>query len=124
MARRPIRGACLSFDDIPRQVLNTGALIRGRIGVRSGSRRPLREWGFLEDKPDKVTIRLPKRFIKALDFLVAVDDFPSRAEAIRAAVRDLVYTRIDLVPEKAKRIRDAELALEESDHLRKNVLRR
>ncbi|MEE8198419.1 MAG: ribbon-helix-helix domain-containing protein [Thermoplasmata archaeon] len=71
-----------------------------------------------------MTIRLPKRFIKALDFLVAVDDFPSRAEAIRAAVRDLVYTRIDLVPEKAKRIRDAELALEESDHLRKNVLRR
>ena len=71
-----------------------------------------------------MTIRLPKRFIKALDFLVAVDDFPSRAEAIRAAVRDLVYARIDLVPEKVKRIRDAELALEESDHLRKNVLRR
>ncbi len=71
-----------------------------------------------------MTIRLPKRFIKALDFLVAVDDFPSRAEAIRAAVRDLVYARIDLVPEKAKRIQDAELALEESDHLRKNVLRR
>ncbi len=101
-----------------------GALIRGRIGARWGSRRPPKEWGFLEDKPDKVTIRLPKRFIKALDFLVAVDDFPSRAEAIRAAVRDLVYTRIELVPEKAKRIRDAELALEESDHLRKNVLRR
>lgn len=71
-----------------------------------------------------MTIRLPKRFIRALDFLVAVDDFPSRAEAIRAAVRDLVYARIDLVPEKAKRIRDAELALEESDQLRKNVLRR
>ncbi|MFQ5986754.1 MAG: ribbon-helix-helix domain-containing protein [Thermoplasmata archaeon] len=71
-----------------------------------------------------MTIRLPKRFIKTLDFLVAVDDFPSRSEAIRAAVRDLVYSRIELVPDKVKRIRDAELALEEADRLRKDVLRR
>ncbi len=71
-----------------------------------------------------MTIRLPKRFIKALDFLVAVDDFPSRAEAIRAAVRDLVYSRIDLVPDKVKRIRDAELALEEADRVQRDVLHR
>ena len=83
-----------------------------------------KEWGFLEDKPDKVTIRLPRRFIKALDFLVAVDDFPSRSEAIRAAVRDLVYRRIELVPDKVKRVRDAELALEEADRLQRDVLRR
>lgn len=71
-----------------------------------------------------MTIRLPKRFIKALDFLVAVDDFPSRSEAIRSAVRDLVYSRIELVPDKVKRLRDAELALEEAESLRKDVLRR
>lgn len=53
-----------------------------------------------------------------------MDDFPTRSEAIRAAVRDLVYSRIDLVPDKVKRIRDAELVLEEADHLRKDVLRR
>ncbi len=42
---------------------------------------------------EKVTLRLPARYIRALDFLVKVDDFPSRSEAIRAAIRDLIYDR-------------------------------
>ncbi len=78
----------------------------------------------MEGSPEKITIRLPPRFVKALDFLVAVDDFPSRSEAIRAAVRDLIYGRIEMVPEKVKRIRDAEVALEEAESLRDEMLRR
>ncbi|MCJ2520515.1 MAG: ribbon-helix-helix domain-containing protein [Candidatus Thermoplasmatota archaeon] len=74
--------------------------------------------------PEKLTIRLPTRFIKALDFLVAVDDFPSRSEAIRAAIRDLVYSRIDMVPEKIRRIREAQVALEEAESLEREMLRR
>ncbi len=35
---------------------------------------------------EKVTLRIPSRHIRALDFLVQVDDFPSRSEAIRAAM--------------------------------------
>ncbi len=80
--------------------------------------------GVLEKSQEKLTIRLPTRFVKALDFLVAVDDFPSRAEAIRAAVRDLVYSRIETVPEKVRRIREAEVALEEAESLRDEMLRR
>ncbi len=45
----------------------------------------------------KITIRLPKEFIDEIDFLVEVEDFPSRSEAIRTAVRDLLYDRLDLV---------------------------
>lgn len=52
---------------------------------------------------DKVTIRLPKAFIRQLDFLVKVEDFSSRSEAIRTAVRDLLYHRIDLVMEKIEK---------------------
>lgn len=78
----------------------------------------------MEEKSEKLTIRLPSRFIKALDFLVAVDDFPSRSEAIRAAVRDLVYSRIELVPEKVRKIQEAEMALAEAESLRKEMLRR
>lgn len=78
----------------------------------------------MEEKSEKLTIRLPARFVKALDFLVAVDDFPSRSEAIRAAVRDLIYGRIETVPEKVQRIRDAEVALEEAESLERDVLRR
>ncbi|NYT12753.1 MAG: ribbon-helix-helix protein, CopG family [Methanomassiliicoccales archaeon] len=60
---------------------------------------------------EKVTIRLPARYIRALDFLVQVDDFPSRSEAIRAAVRDMVYDRINLVMDKIEKMEEAEKAL-------------
>jgi Arc/MetJ-type ribon-helix-helix transcriptional regulator len=57
-------------------------------------------------RTEKITIRLPSRFVEALDLLVSVDDFPSRSEAIRTAVRDLVYLRSGLVIKKAKRMRE------------------
>jgi Arc/MetJ-type ribon-helix-helix transcriptional regulator len=52
---------------------------------------------------DKITIRLPKSFIRQLDFLVKLEDFTSRSEAIRTAVRDLLYQRIDLVMKKIEK---------------------
>lgn len=60
---------------------------------------------------EKITIRLPVRYIRALDFLVMVDDFPSRSEAIRAAVRDMIYERLNLVMDKIKKLEEAEKAL-------------
>lgn len=58
----------------------------------------------MPNRTEKITIRLPSRFIEALDLLVGVDDFPSRSEAIRTAVRDLVYLRSGLVMKKAKKL--------------------
>ena len=52
---------------------------------------------------DKITVRLPKTFIRQLDFLVKVEDFSSRSEAIRTAVRDMLYHRIDLVMKKIEK---------------------
>jgi len=52
---------------------------------------------------DKITIRLPRSFIRQLDFLVKVEDFNSRSEAIRTAVRDMLYHRIDLVMKKIEK---------------------
>ena len=71
---------------------------------------------------EKVTIRLPRRYLRRLDFLVRVDDYPSRSEAIRTAVRDLLYARVELVLEKQKRLleldlREAELTEVESKYL-------
>ncbi len=65
----------------------------------------------VESKMEKVTIRLPTRFIRALDFLVEVDDFPSRSEAIRSAIRDMVYDRVDMVMERIKKLEEAERTL-------------
>lgn len=77
-----------------------------------------------EPELEKVTIRLPERYVRALDFLVKVDDYPSRSEAIRAAIRDFVYERVDVVMEKVKKMEEAEKTLAameqfESEYLRK-----
>ena len=65
----------------------------------------------METDSEKITIRIPTKHLKAIDFLVKADDFPSRSEAIRTAVRDMVYARIETVPEKLKKIKDAEVAI-------------
>jgi Arc/MetJ-type ribon-helix-helix transcriptional regulator len=77
-----------------------------------------------EPELEKVTIRLPERYVRALDFLVKVDDFPSRSEAIRAAIRDFIYQRVDVVMDKVKKMEEAEKTLAameqfESEYLRK-----
>ncbi len=65
----------------------------------------------MDSELEKVTIRLPARYIRALDFLVQVDDYPSRSEAIRSAIRDMIYERVNLVMDKIEKIEEAEKAL-------------
>ena len=78
----------------------------------------------MPDDTEKITLRLPKRYLKALDFLVELDDFPSRSEAVRAAIRDLVYARVELVTDKLKKIQEAEKSLAEMESLRKEFLQK
>ena len=78
----------------------------------------------MKSDTEKITIRVPTKFVNALDFLVEVDDFPSRSEAIRAAIRDLVYNRVELVMDKIKKMQEAEQSLSamkefESTYLKK-----
>ena len=71
---------------------------------------------------EKMTLRLPARYLKALDFLVEVDDFPSRSEAVRAAIRDFVYARVELVTDKLKKMKDAERTLAEAEAFKRDYL--
>jgi Arc/MetJ-type ribon-helix-helix transcriptional regulator len=77
-----------------------------------------------EGELEKVTLRLPARHIRALDFLVQVDDFPSRSEAIRAAIRDFIYARLDLVTDKLKKMEEAEKALAEVEAYEERYMRK
>lgn len=71
---------------------------------------------------EKVTLRLPARHIRALDFLVQVDDFPSRSEAIRAAIRDFIYARLELVTDKVKKMEEAEKIMAEMEAIEERYL--
>ncbi len=73
---------------------------------------------------EKITLRLPARYLKALDFLVEVDDFPSRSEAVRAAIRDFVYARVELVTDKLKKMQDAERTLAEADTFKREYMQK
>ena len=42
---------------------------------------------------ERVTLRLPKQQLELLNSLVLSGEFPSKSEAIRAAVRELVNNR-------------------------------
>ncbi|MFQ5909447.1 MAG: ribbon-helix-helix domain-containing protein [Thermoplasmata archaeon] len=78
----------------------------------------------MKKETEKVTIRIPKRYVDALEFLVEADDFPSKSEAIRIAIRDLVYERVELVSQKLKKIQEAETSINEIRELRKEYLKR
>ncbi len=69
-----------------------------------------------------MTIRLPANFLRELDVLVAAGDFSSRSEAIRAAVRNLIYERIPMVLEARKKISEAKLALAEMESVEEEYL--
>ncbi len=73
---------------------------------------------------EKITIRIPKRYLDAIDFLVEMDDFPSRSEAVRAAIRDFVYGRVELVTDKIKKMQAAEAAMAEAEATRKQFLQK
>jgi len=78
----------------------------------------------MNEETEKVTVRLPKRYLRALDFLVKIDDYTSRSEAIREAIRDMIYSRTEFVMDKIKKLERAEEALAEMESFQKQYMRR
>ncbi len=73
---------------------------------------------------EKITIRLPKSHLRTLDFLVEVEDFPTRSEAIRCAVRDMVYERVELVMDKVEKLKKAEATIRQIEEFREEYLKK
>jgi len=73
---------------------------------------------------EKITIRIPDRHLRAIDFLVEIDDFPSRSEAIRVAIRDLIYAQTELVMDRMKKIEHAEQVLAEMKQFEQQYLKK
>lgn len=78
----------------------------------------------MEPDNEKITIRIPDRHLRAIDFLVEIDDFPSRSEAIRVAIRDLIYGRMELVMDRMKKLEHAEQVLAEMKQFEDQYLKK
>lgn len=78
----------------------------------------------MQPDTEKITIRIPDRHLRAIDFLVEIDDFPSRSEAIRVAIRDLIYGRMELVMDRMKKLEHAEQVLAEMKQFEDQYLKK
>ncbi len=92
------------------------------VGRRMSGRPTCAIRCLMVDTKEKITLRLPARYLKALDFLVEVDDFPNRSEAVRAAIRDFVYARVELVTDKLKKIEEAERSMAQMEAYRREYM--
>jgi Arc/MetJ-type ribon-helix-helix transcriptional regulator len=72
----------------------------------------------------KLTVRIPERFVKAMDYLIEIQDMPSRSEVIRAAIRDFVYERVEIAKEKMKKIQEAERSIVEYEEFKKEYMQK
>jgi len=79
--------------------------------------------GWAMKDSEKITIRLPERYLRGLDALVSLDDFENRSEAIRHAVRDLLYARLDLVEDRVQKMHQLDQKLERLAHLEREVMK-
>lgn len=70
---------------------------------------------------EKITIRLPTNFLRILDYLVAVDYFSSRSEAIRTAIRDMIFEKVPEIKEKMDRIKEVQDLIAELEILQKDM---
>ena len=72
----------------------------------------------------KLTIRIPSSYIRDIDFLVEAEDFPSRSEVIRTAVRDLCNSRLSVVIENLERKRFAMERMAQLEEMERRYLSR
>jgi Arc/MetJ-type ribon-helix-helix transcriptional regulator len=72
----------------------------------------------------KLTVRIPERFVRAMDYLIEIQDMPSRSEVIRAAIRDFVYERVEIAKEKMKKIHEAEMSITEYEKFKKEYMQK
>ncbi len=73
---------------------------------------------------ERINVRLPESFLDRIDFLVEMDDFSSRSEAIRIAVRDMLYYRVDLVAEKVEKMAEQEQKMARAKAIREEYLQK
>ncbi len=81
-------------------------------------------WRIKMSETEKITIRLPKSYLERVDFLVEMDDFPSRSEAVRTAVRDMLYYRIELVADKVEKMVEQERKMAQAKAIKEEYLKR
>ena len=65
---------------------------------------------------DRITIRLPRIYLKEIDLFIRVGEFSTRSEVIRNAVKEFITNQSDRIVQRAdklKKVQELEAAVEE-----------
>ena len=73
---------------------------------------------------EKITIRVPASYLQKIDFLVEAEDFQSRSEAIRFALRDMLDRRLEVVLGQMDKLRLVQERMKHVEEVKKEYLRR
>jgi Arc/MetJ-type ribon-helix-helix transcriptional regulator len=64
---------------------------------------------------DRITIRLPRIYLKEIDLFIRVGEFSTRSEVIRNAVKEFITNQSDRIVQRAdklKKVQELEAAVE------------
>lgn len=73
---------------------------------------------------EKITIRIPASYLQKIDFLVESEDFQSRSEAIRFALRDMLDKRLDVVLNQMEKLRLVQERMTHIESVRREYLKK
>jgi len=54
---------------------------------------------------DRVTIRLPRIYLRQIDLFIRVGEFSTRSEVIRHAVKEFISSQSDRIVERANKLK-------------------
>ncbi len=76
------------------------------------------------EETEKITIRLPKKYMRWMEFLVEIDDSPSKTAIIHEALRDYLYDRMPYATDKVREMEEAESMMAEALAFKEKYLRK
>jgi len=72
----------------------------------------------------KITMRIPASYLAKMDYLVEVEDFQTRSEVIRYALKEMLDKRIEVVLGQMDKLRLVQEQMEHIENVKREYLHR
>jgi Arc/MetJ-type ribon-helix-helix transcriptional regulator len=77
-----------------------------------------------EPKTEKIAVRLPKKHLELMDYLIANHEYLSRSEIIRHSVKEFLDRHVPALTEKLKEMQKARQSMAEAENIEKKFLQK
>ncbi|MFA5772564.1 MAG: ribbon-helix-helix domain-containing protein [Thermoplasmata archaeon] len=77
-----------------------------------------------ESKTEKIAVRLPKKHLELMDYLIANHEYLSRSEIMRHAVKEFLEKHVPALTEKLKTMQQARQSMAEVENIEKKFMQK